>query len=442
MDYRAMSAAQLGRAMEAGKVDPVEITELFLDAIAREDGNFQIYARTTADRARSQAKAARERAKSGTRRSPLDGVPVSWKDLFDIAGTQCCSGTRILAGRVPDADCRVAVNAETAGLVFLGKTHQTEFAFSGLGLNPQTATPPNKGMPGTVPGGSSSGAAASLTHRLAPLAIGSDTGGSVRIPAAWNNLAGLKTTHGSLSNDGVVPLCPGFDTVGPLAHSVEDAALAFAALGGGETVFDDLPMVASMKIAIPQTIVLDDCASEVSASFEAAVDMLEKAGAKIDRIEVPEFHEFLKLSVSLFPHEAWQAWGNTIESHGELMFAPVRARFEQGRNVSRETYEAAWRQMLLARSRFAERVAGHDFLIWPSVAILPPRVDDLLADSGYFTASNLMALRNTRFVNMSGGAALTMPLATTACGLQLSGQPGSDRELLRFGMALERVISA
>ena len=442
MDYRAATASQLGQAIETGKADPLDIAEVFLDAIASEDPDFQIYARTTPERAREQAMAASQRARSGMRRSPLDGVPVSWKDLFDIAGTECCSGTQILAGRVPKADCKVAVNAEAAGLVFLGKTHQTEFAFSGLGVNPKTATPPNKAMPGNAPGGSSSGAAASLTHRLAPLAIGSDTGGSVRIPAAWNNLAGLKTTHGALSNEGVVPLCPGFDTVGPLAHTVEDAALAFAALGGGEMPARDRVDRGTLKIAIPQTLVMEGCDAAIAASFDAAVEALENAGARISRIEVPEFEEVLALGPSLFPYEAWQAWGTTIERHGDLMFAPVRARFEQGKSVSRETYETAWRQMLQARNRYADRVSGHDFLIWPSVAILPPSIESLLSDADHFTASNLMALRNTRFVNMLGGAAMTIPLPQTASGLQLAGIAGSDHDLLRFAMAMEGALSA
>ncbi|MCB1428372.1 MAG: hypothetical protein KDJ66_04490 [Nitratireductor sp.] len=441
MDYRAMTASQLGRAIETGRADPVDIAETFLDCIAREDPGFGIYARTTPERARSQARDARDRARSGMRRSPIDGVPVSWKDLFDIAGTECCSGTRILKGRTPAVDCEVARNAEAAGLVFLGKTHQTEFAFSGLGVNPMTATPPNRAMPGHAPGGSSSGAAASLTHRLAPLAIGSDTGGSVRIPAAWNNLAGLKTTHGVLSNAGVVPLCPGFDTVGPLAHTVEDAALAFAALGGGSAPERESPDVGSLDIAIPGTHVFEGCDEAIAASFNEAVGALEKAGARISQIDVPEFGEVLGLGPSLFPYEAWQAWGSAIEEHGEMMFAPVRARFEQGRSVTRETYEAAWQQMLQARSRFADRVAGHDFLVWPSVAILPPTVAALMDDADYFTASNLMALRNTRFVNMLGGAALTIPLPQTASGLQLAGVGGSDHALLKFGMLIETLVS-
>ena len=234
MDSTNRTAAELGREIAAGRIDPVALAESCLEAIRSQDEDGRIYARLTGERALEEAKAAARRAREGRLAGPLDGVPVSWKDLFDTAGTATESGTPLLAGRIPDKDAEVLRRAGIAGTVCLGKTHQTELAFSGLGINPNTATPPNKGMPGHAPGGSSSGAAASLAHGLAPIAIGSDTGGSVRIPACWNSLVGLKTTHGVLPNDGVVPLCPGFDTVGPLARTVEDAALMFAALGGGE----------------------------------------------------------------------------------------------------------------------------------------------------------------------------------------------------------------
>ena len=231
-DWLKMTACDLGRGIGAGEIDPIALTEAYLTAINAHMFKDRIYARLTEDRARSEAAAASGRAKKGVRRGLLDGVPISWKDLYDTAGVLTEAGTALLKGRVPAQDAVVLANATRAGMVCLGKTHMTELAFSGLGLNEVTETPPNSTNPALVAGGSSSGAATSVAYGLAAAGIGSDTGGSVRVPAAWNDLVGLKTTHGLLSTKGVVPLCESFDTVGPLCRSVEDAAELLAVMQG------------------------------------------------------------------------------------------------------------------------------------------------------------------------------------------------------------------
>ena len=224
MDIRTATAAAIGQAIEGGAADPVELAEAFLDAIAAHPFRDRIYVRLTPDRARAEALAARDRAKAGLRRGPLDGVPLSWKDLFDTAGVGTEAGTALLAGRRPGRDAAVLAQATLRGTVCLGKTHMTELAFSGLGLNPRTATPPNALDPDLAPGGSSSGAAVSVALGLAAAAVGTDTGGSVRVPAAWNGLVGFKPTHGALPEKGVVPLARRFDIAGPIARSVEDSS--------------------------------------------------------------------------------------------------------------------------------------------------------------------------------------------------------------------------
>jgi aspartyl-tRNA(Asn)/glutamyl-tRNA(Gln) amidotransferase subunit A len=191
-DWLGMTAAELGRGIAGGRIGPVALAEAYLAAIDAHPHRDRIYARVTADRARAEAQAAEARAKAGQRLSPLDGVPVSWKDLFDTAGTATEAGSQLLKGRVPEADALVLRNATALGLVCLGKTHMTELAFSGLGYNPMTATPPCVNDHDAVPGGSSSGAAASVTFGLASAGIGSDTGGSVRVPSAWNDLVGTQ----------------------------------------------------------------------------------------------------------------------------------------------------------------------------------------------------------------------------------------------------------
>src|SRR5210317_316866 len=233
-DILQLTATELGEAIDKGDLGPVEITKTYLDAITAHPLSPRIYSELTQYRALAEAKDAEERARLMLRRSSLDGVPISWKDLYDTAGIKTEAGSLLLKGRVPSEDALVLKNATAMGAVCLGKTHMSELAFSGLGLNPRTATSPCVHDTDAVSGGSSSGAAASVAYGLAPVAIGSDTGGSVRIPSAWNDLVGLKTSSGRLSLKGVVPLVASFDTVGPLCRSVEDAALMLAVLEGGK----------------------------------------------------------------------------------------------------------------------------------------------------------------------------------------------------------------
>ena len=326
-DWLTMSAAELGRGIADGRIDPVALADVYLAAIDAHPERDRIYTVVTHDRAKAEAAAAAERARLGTRRGPLDGVPVSWKDLFDTAGTATESGSKLLAGRVPEADAEVLRCATQAGLVCLGKTHMSELAFSGLGLNPMTATPPNINDPAAVPGGSSSGAAASVAFGLAACGIGSDTGGSVRIPSAWNDLVGLKTTSGRVSNAGVVPLCPRFDTVGPLSRSVEDCALVLAALEGRDTPPLEPLNLSEMRFGALQTSVFDDIRATPLAAYDDAIARLKAAGATVEPFDAPEVAEAMPLSGILFTSEAYGTWAPDIEAQPDMMFDSIWERF-------------------------------------------------------------------------------------------------------------------
>jgi aspartyl-tRNA(Asn)/glutamyl-tRNA(Gln) amidotransferase subunit A len=439
-DWTTTSAGDLGRAIGAGKADPVALTEAYLDAIATHPAADRIYARLTPDRARAEAAAAAARARAGLRLSPLDGVPVSWKDLFDTAGIATEAGSKLLAGRTPDRDAEVLQNATKQGLICLGKTHMTELAFSGLGLNPVTATPPNVNDPALVPGGSSSGAATSVAFGLAAAGIGSDTGGSVRIPAAWNDLVGLKTTAGRLSLKGVVPLAASFDTVGPLTRTVEDAALLLAALEGSKPADLRGATLAGARFAILDTVAFDDCRDAPARAFDAATAALARAGAKIDRLALPSVTDAMALSGILFTSEAYATWRNAIEAKPDLMFAPVRDRFRAGAAFAAADYIAAWVRLRAIRAEWAEVTAAYDAILIPSSAILPPDAARLLADPAFFTAENLLALRNTRIGNLMGLSALTLPTGTPSCGIMLMGKPMAEEALLRIGSAAEKAL--
>ena len=440
--WRGKTAAEQGAAIGRGEVSPVWLTEDYLAAIhAHPDGD-RIYARLTEERAMAEAEAAARRAAAGQRRGPLDGVPVSWKDLFDTSGVATESGSRLLAGRVPDMDAVVLRNATAAGLVCLGKTHMTELAFSGLGLNPMTATPPNVNDRALAPGGSSSGAAASVAFALAAAAVGSDTGGSVRVPAAWNNLVGLKTTHGRLPMGGAVPLAPRFDTVGPLTRTVEDAALMLAALEGQAAADLRGATLNGRRFLVLETVALEGCRAEPLAAFETALLRLTAAGAQIERGVLPEVTEAMGLAGVIFTAEAYGVWKEVIEAAPDLMFPPVRERFRTGADVAATDYVAAWRRLDEIRAVWMARMAAYDAVLIPSSAILPPDAARLQTDPDYFAKENLMALRNTRIGNLMGLPALSLPTGAPACGIMLMGRPMAEEALLRLGAAAELALAA
>ncbi|GAA6161713.1 amidase family protein [Ruegeria sp. HU-ET01832] len=440
-DWLTMTACDLGRGIGMGQIDPVELTETYLTAIDAHPYRDRIYARVTHDRARAEAKAAQDRAALGLRRSLLDGVPISWKDLFDTAGTGTEAGSALLKGRVPQADAVVVRNATAMGTVCLGKTHMSELAFSGLGLNPITDTPPCIDDVDAVPGGSSSGAAASVAWGLAACGIGSDTGGSVRIPSAWNNLVGLKTTAGRVSLEGTVPLCLRFDTVGPLARSVEDAAHMLALLEGGTPADLRGASLKGRRFADLQNIAKDNLRDTPRAAYDSALERLRDAGAEIVPLEVPELTDAMALSGVLYTTEAYGLWRDVIEANPDAMYPEILERFRTGKNVSGADYIAAWSKLKASRAAWDAATSGFDAVLAPTAPILPPNLDRLLTDHDYYVTENLLALRNTRIGNLMGLAALTLPTGTPGCGLMMMGYPGSEEALLRIGSAAEAALA-
>ena len=440
-DWLKMSAAALGLGIEAGEIDPVDLAQTYLDAASAHPMSHRIYARLTPDRAMAEAAAASARAKAGQRLSALDGVPISWKDLFDTAGVATEAGSALLKDRVPSADAEVLRVSTMMGTVCIGKTHMSELAFSGLGYNPVTETSPCVHDPDTVSGGSSSGAASSVAYDIAPLAIGSDTGGSVRLPAVWNDLVGLKTTAGRISLKGVVPLVKSFDTVGPLARTVEDAALALAALEG--TVARDLrgASLKDARFAVLKTLALDDLEPEPRAAFEGAVAKLKVAGADIVEIEAPEVIEAISHAGPLYPGEAYGMWRTEIEANPGVMFQQVLGRFRAGANFSAPDYVAAWETLNALRETWNARIAAYDAVLIPSCAILPPKIADLEADEAFYVERNLTALRNTRIGNLMGCCALTLPTDVPSCGIMLNTLPMQEERLLRIGTAAEAALA-
>ena len=440
-DFNSLTASELGDMIGQGEIDPVELTEHFLSRIETSPIGKKIYSTVTSQLALEQAKDAKKRAISGRRLSSLDGVPISWKDLFDIKGYPCEAGSELLAGRLANQNCEVYNLAEAQGLICLGKTHMSELAFSGLGLNPVRETPPCVNYPESVPGGSSSGAATSVSFGLAAAGIGSDTGGSVRIPAAWNDLVGLKTTAGKLSLDGVVPLCSRFDTVGPLTKSVEDAARLFGIMSGREIDLPAPKAVKGLKLGILKNVAMENVVDLPKKAFESAIDKLKEAGASISEIFVSSVDEAMDLTGLLYSPEAYATWKHKIEKTPDLMFTKILERFRSGANVLASDFICAWDKLMDLRQQYHSVVKMYDAVLIPTSPIIPPELDRLMNDGDFYNSQNLLALRNTRIGNLMGGCSITLPTDIPSCGLLIMGMPSQEERLLRLAQACELVLS-
>src|SRR6202048_1774180 len=376
--------------------------------------------------------------------SPYAGIPVSIKDLFDIRGQVTRAGSRALADSAPaEADATVVARLRRAGFVVIGRTNMTEFAYSGIGINPHYGTPKGAWQRGVghVPGGSSSGAAVSVVDAMAYGALGTDTGGSCRIPAAYNGIVGFKPTQRRVPLEGGVPLSFSLDSFGPLARSVGCCAVLDAVLAA-EPVQPLQPRpVKGMRLAVPTTVVLDDLDEAVAKTFERALETLSRQGALIERIEVPELLDVGMMNTNGgFAAAESYAWHRyLIVSHGDVYDPRVRVRILRGEAISAADYIdlVNARRSLIARAN--ARLAPYDALVMPTTANTPPRIADL-ADDKAFAAANLRALRNCTLINMIDGCAISLPAqreGEVPVGLMLASSGGSDRRIFELAAAVE-----
>ena len=379
--------------------------------------------------------------------SPFAGIPVSIKDLFDIKGQVTRAGSRALEDSAPaEADAPVVARLRRAGFIVIGRTNMTEFAYSGIGINPHYGTPKSawRRDVGHVPGGSSSGAAVSVVDRMAHGALGTDTGGSCRIPAAYNGIVGFKPTQRRVPLDGGVPLSFTLDSFGPLGRTVGCCAVLDAVLAN-ETIVPLQPrQIKGMRLAVPTTVALDELDDEVARTFERALETLSRQGALIERIAVPEFLDVgvmnTKGGFAAAESFAWHRY--LIVSRGDIYDPRVSMRILRGESISAAEYIDLLdaRRSLIARATV--RLAPYDALVLPTTANTPPRIADL-ADDKAFTKANLLSLRNCTLINMIDGCAISLPChreGEVPVGLMVAASGGSDRRVFELAAAMEDVI--
>ncbi len=447
-----LSALSLGAMIEDGSLDPVSLIEAAFDRASAHDPRGKIFISASETRAYTEAIAAHDRARKGLRRSALDGVPVAWKDNIEALARPTTGGSKLLADHVASRDAVVLERGVRAGLITLGKTAMTEFAFSGLGYNPTMGSPDNPfdtKVP-RAPGGSSCGSAVAVATGLAPLGVGTDTAGSVRTPAAWNGLVGLKTTAGSIPLEGILPLSRMRDTVGPLTRSVKDAAALWAILAGRTAPDLRGTDVARVSLLMPEGLEADTDAV-VWEVFAHAVECLEKARAHVQEAELAELaeaHGFADEVGNPAAVEGWADWGDVIEADPDNVFWAVRTRMKAGAEMSALAFNAVNLGLEDIGARFVAAIAGFDAVVMPAVASVPPRLSEIETPDAYM-AANLKSLRFTRLANLLGLTALTLPCGMTEptgntpplpVGLMLMAAPHQEAKLLRIGAALERLL--
>ena len=443
------TAAQLAADLRSGVLDAVDLTEQTLARIAAHPDQ-AIFLEVLGPRARREAEGARKRLTDGRPLSALDGVPVAWKDLFDIEGRVTTAGSLVLKANPPAArDAALLAAGVRAGLVTIGATNMTEFAYSGIGINPHYGTPrnPHDAKVARAPGGSSSGSAVAVAAGLVSIAIGTDTGGSIRVPAAFNGITGYKSSTGHYPMTGVFPLSRTLDTLGPLALSVEDCVLADMVLRGAAAPAARRGSVEGLAILVPETLVLDGCEPEVSANFEASLARLAKAGASIVRAPMPQLAaipELIGKHGHLLAAEAWQVHQARIGSSDAARMDPrVLKRIQLATEMSALDLV----EVLQARSRLiaeANAIIGDAIVAIPAAPHVAMPIGPLLADDDAFFRANAKTLRNTMVGNFLDWCGVAMPNGTGAdgmpTGLLLSARHGRDTAVLSAALSIEPLL--
>ncbi len=439
--------AALAADLAAGLTTSRELVEAALVRIADPAGEGRrVFVKVYDAAARATADAQDRLRKAGYAASPLAGIPVSIKDLFDVAGEVTLAGSKALDDAPPaTADAPIVARLKAAGAVIIGRTNMTEFAFSGVGINPHYGTAGNPYDRALIPGGSSAGAPVSVADGMAAVAIGTDTGGSVRIPAALCGLVGFKPTQYRVPRDGATPLSTTLDSIGPIGVSVDCCALTDAVMAGEPPELPAAVPPVGLRLGIPQTVMLDDLEAPVAAAFEKAVSDLSRAGARIIELPLEILGDFAKINVKggLPVAEAFAWHEKLIERRGQDYDPRIRTRIERGREMTAAEYI----RLLEARTDFIRRfdteTEAFDALVMPTVPMTAPPVAAFARDEDY-ARLNAKLLRNTSIINFLDRCALTLPIetpGTAPVGLMVVGRHGEDRRLLAIGSGIEEKLT-
>jgi aspartyl-tRNA(Asn)/glutamyl-tRNA(Gln) amidotransferase subunit A len=421
--------------------------ESILSRLAARAGDERVFLKIYGDAARAAADAADSRRRSGVSLGPLDGAIVSIKDLFDVAGETTTAGSIALRDAPPARQDAVIVRRlRQAGAVIVGRTNMVEFAFSGVGLNPHYGTPGNAADPSRIPGGSSSGAGVSVAEGTSDISIGSDTGGSVRIPASFNGVTGFKPTAHRVPLQGAFPLSYTLDSAGPLARNVQDCASADAVMAGEEPRALVAGSVAGLRIGVPRGRLLTETEPLVGEAFEAALDRLAQAGARVVDVDIEDLLAGMAEATapaSIASIEAAEIHADWLADKAEMFDPRVHGRIVRSSTVPAPVFIRMLRRRAALVSAMDERLQALDVLALPATAISAPPTAPLLTDDELYTRTNLLVLRNTMMANQFDLTSISLPLHGPArpVGLMLTARRSHDRRLLEIAAGVERELA-
>jgi len=438
----------LAKQLEDGKATSRDLVEACTARIEDEAGEGErVFLATDLEGALATADFMDAKRRAGHALSRYAGIPVSIKDLFDVAGEITGAGSTILRSSEPaQADAECVARLRAAGFVFMGRTNMTEFAYSGVGLNPHYGTPRSiwDRRAGHIPGGSSSGAAVSVADGMAFMGLGTDTGGSCRVPAAFNNITGYKSSTGRVSKAGVFPLSETLDTVGPLANSVRCCSTIDALMAGDRDADLAARDPGTLRFGILQHVAMDAMAPEVATAFDATIKTLGKAGMVFSEVGFPDLAELPSLNAKggISACEAMDVHAAMLERHGDEYDKRVRTRIMSGLNVTGPELVGIYRRRDEMIEKFSSLCSGLDGLILPTVAILPPLISEVDNDERYGPL-NFLCLRNTFLGNFLDSCAISIPMTARGqapAGVMIMRPWGQDDELFNAAAAVEAIL--
>ena len=450
------SIAELAPLIQRKEVSPVEVTQVHLDRIERLNGQFLAYLTVLRDEALAAAREAEQEIARGQYRGPLRGIPIALKDLFAVKGVRLTCGSKILADHIADSDATVVTRLNQAGTILLGKLNMHEFAWGGTSLNPHYGTPRNPWDPTRLPGGSSGGSTVATAAGLAMGTLGTDTGGSVRIPASLSGIVGLKPTYGRVSRFGVYPLSHSCDHVGPMVRTVADAAVLLQAIAGPDpkdpttsrAAVPDYTLalredIRGLRLGVPQEYFFDDVEPAVRDGITTAVQHLSSLGAVVEEVSIPSMQHVIASSTAIIGAEAYEIHAQTLKTHSQDYGADVRSRLMLGACIQASQYLKAQRFRTLLCQEMLDILGRVDALITPTTLMTASKIGEPTVHIGgkeVVVAAHIA--RATRPFNMTGLPAISVPCGFTPdglpIGLQIVGRPFEETTVLRLAYAYER----
>lgn len=427
-----------------------DLVETCLAQIHQSDGEgSRAFTKVYGDTARERADVLDGISAASSEELPLAGMPISIKDLFDVTGEPTLAGSRVLKDAAPAAsDAEIVQRLRKAGAIIVGKTNMTEFAFSGLGLNPHYGTPasPWQREKRRIPGGSSSGAGISVADNMAIAAIGTDTGGSIRIPAAICGLVGFKPTAATVPQSGMLPLSHSFDSIGPIARDVDTCALIHSILTGQRPAPLDAVEPSTITLAVVTNYVLEHLDTQIAAAYEAALNGLSAAGVRLHDITLPvlDGHAAHSVHGGIVVVEAYAWHEKLLAAHSHLYDPRVASRIAYGQRISASGYRRLQeeRNRLIRQLKIETQAA--DAVIMPTIPIIPPTIEAANDDANYNKLDRLI-LRNPAIANIMDGCSITLPChqaSEAPAGVMLIARHGRDREILRIAKTLGHILAS